>query len=427
VTENFLHYLWENLLFNKSDLLTDDGKFIEVIHPGTYNTNSGPDFFNAQLKIDGTSWAGNVEIHIHSSDWYKHNHQRDPVYDSVVLHVVYLNDVPTKRIDGSLIPTTELKGHFPEQLWDNFISLVSQNKWISCIDTISSVKTDEWSQLFLDKAEERMRLRTQQILISLNGLKGDWEECFYQYLAKNFGFQLNAMPFEMVARSLPLKIIQKEITVEENINALLFGQAGMLKRDFIDGYPQELRSRYEFLQHKYSLKPLDYSYWKFLRMRPVNFPTIRIAQFSAFIAKHKNLFGMARDMNSKKEMYTHFECDLNPYWDDHFLFDKPSKTRKKIIGRTSIDNLLINTHIPFQFAWGMYAGDHQFKDNAIKMLASIAPEMNRIIEKWDDLGVSVENAVHSQALIQLKQYHCDEKKCLTCSIGSKLINSPQYQ
>ena len=423
MTETFLHYIWKNRLFNFNQLKTVDGQDVVILHPGTYNTNAGPDFFNAQLRIDDTLWAGNVEIHILASDWIKHAHQKDASYDSCILHVVLENDAITRRMDGSIIPAIELKGKYPNYLWNNFIELISENEWISCSHRLNEINHDVWQDIFEAKSEERLVLKAHHILISLEGLKNDWEECFYQYLCKNFGFQLNGMPFEMLARSLPLKIVRKEQGSPVNLEALFYGQAGMIEKEFQDSYPADLKKRFEFLKSKYSLKPIHLSTWKFLRMRPVNFPTIRLAQMICLLQNTSNLFAIARDLDNVKDFYELLSFPLHKYWNSHYLFDKESVCKDKTIGQTSIDNLIINTVVPFLYSWGIFTATDSYKVKAREILFQLSPEKNRIIEKWSACGVHAENAGHSQALIQLKQYHCSEKKCLTCNVGMKLINT----
>lgn len=422
MTESFLHFLWENKLFTTDDLITDDGLRVEIIHSGIYNTNAGPDFFNAKLKIDTTFWAGNVEIHLNSSEWTKHKHHRDLAYDSVILHVVYKNDIVTKRCDGSHIPTIELSGRFSSELWNNFLELVSQPNWIACSSYLSKVDHALWDNVFEEKCDERLRLKTQNILVALNGLKGNWEECIYQQLAKNFGFNVNAIPFEMMARSLPLNLIHKERNVSENVVSLLYGQAGMLTANFSDPYPIDLQTRYSYLKNKYSLHSIQVETWKFMRMRPVNFPTIRIAQFASILIKSPNLFALARDVHSKNEFVSLLMGSINEYWDDHYLFDKSSTNIPKKIGLSSVHNIIINTFVPFQFAWSIYTGNLDYRKSAIQLLKDIPAEKNEITEKWKGLQIGIHNSHQSQALIQLKQYHCSEKKCLTCAIGKNLIS-----
>lgn len=423
VTESFLHFLWENKLFSTDELFTDDGLCVEIVHPGIYNTNAGPDFFNAKLKIDTTFWAGNVEIHLNSSEWIKHKHHLDLAYDSVILHVVYKNDTSTKRTDGSHIPTIEIKGRFSLDLWSNFLDLMSQSNWIACSSYLPTIDKALWEKVIEEKCDERLRLKTQNILVALNGLKGNWEECFYQQLAKNFGFNVNAIPFEMLARSLPLKLIHKERDVIENVVSLLFGQAGMLTPTFSDEYPIDLKERYLHLKNKYSLRSIQAETWKYMRMRPVNFPTIRIAQFASTLLASNNLFAIARDIKSKNELISLLQTgSVNEYWNNHYLFDKPSTKISKNIGLLSIHNLIINTFVPFQFAWSIYTNNPDYKKSAIQLLKDIPAEKNAIMEKWNKYNIKSHNSFQSQALLQLKQFHCSEKKCLTCAIGKNLIS-----
>ncbi len=405
-----------------NDLVTDDEISVEVIRPGEHNTNAGPDFFNAQLRMNGTLWAGNVEIHIHSSDWHRHNHHNDVTYDSCILHIVYENDCATLRTDGSLIPTIELKSKYPTYLWDNYLQLIGTRGWIPCQPRIHEID-DITKKITIDKMiYERLEHRTKQIFISLKGVKDDWEECFYQHLAKNFGFQLNAMPFEMVARSLPLKFISKERGRLINIEALLFGQSGMLDGNFRDDYPNLLQQNYRHLANKYSLKNIPHSAWKYMRLRPVNFPSIRISQLSSLLYKNTSIFSQVKTISNLKDILSFFEIQSSEYWNTHFHFDKESNFQIKKLGKSSIYNLLINTCIPFLYAWGKFIGDNNQVDKAVSLLTKIPAEENHRITKWKELGLKVNSATDSQALIQLKMQHCSEKKCLTCCIGNKLIN-----
>lgn len=423
VTEAFLHHIWKHRLFNHNNLLTDEGEPVEIVNPGYHNTGAGPDFFNAQLIIGGTHWAGNVEIHIQSSDWNRHNHHLDEAYDTCVLHVVLDNDGVTRRMNGTQIPTVQLRGRYPDYLWNNFIQLIGRQDWIACQQQLKDVDEELWSTTIQRMLMERLHHRSQYILISLEGLKNDWEECFYQYLAHNFGFQVNSMPFEMLARSLPLKILRREGANPHAIESLLYGQAGLLEKDFNDSYPTELQMHYRHFQKKYSLTPIAASAWKFMRMRPVNFPTIRIAQFAEMIRSHPSLFSIARDSEDLENILPLLSVQANGYWSDHYLFDKLSTRSEKNMGIHSIENILINTIVPFIYAWGIFTGSESAREKALEFLFQIPAEDNSIIRKWSEMGVNIGNAGTSQALIQLKQLHCAEKKCLSCTIGSRIINT----
>ncbi len=422
MTEAFLHYIWQYRLFDSNNLRTDEGSIIEIVRPGQYNTGAGPDFFNAQLRIDGTLWAGNVEIHIHASDWHRHNHQKDPSYDSCILHVVNENDANTLRMNGTRIPSIELKNKYPAYLWDNYLRLIGSKGWVSCQPRIKETDASTWKITKEKMIIERLEQRTQHIFISLAGNKEDWEECFYQYLAKNFGFQLNAMPFEMLARSLPLKYIKKERDHLCDIEALLFGQAGMLNGKFNEEYPQKLKEIYSHLSKKYSLKNIPFSSWKLLRLRPVNFPALRLAQFAALLNDRPTLFSDLAEANSLKKITTSLEVEASEYWNTHYHFNKVSSFKNKKLGIFSINNIIINTCIPFIYAWGKYIGNIELTERAISFLHQLPVEENHLIKRWEEVGVEAHSAFDSQALIQLKIVHCSEKKCLTCNIGNSLIN-----
>jgi hypothetical protein len=427
VSEAFLHYLWKYKLFDFRDLVADDGSKIEIIKAGLYNTSSGPDFFNARIKINGTLWAGNVEIHILSSDWLKHNHQADPAYDSCILHVVYKNDVPTKRMNGSTIPTIELCGKFAGHLWENYLSLISKHGWVACEDRIAEISKERWENTISLMIEERLTSRADQILIALKGNKGDWQETFYQYLSKNFGFQINGMPFEMLARSLPLKILLKERKDLSDIEALLFGQAGMLDKDFEDNYPRKLREKYDGFKLKYKLKPIPFTAWKFMRLRPVNFPSVRIAQLARLIYNSPCLFDEILRAENLKEILAKFDLKASGYWDTHYRFDMASAANIKKLGKNSVHNIIINTCAPLIYAWGKSSDQIELISRSVSLLRDIPAEENHLISRWKETGVKVNNAVESQALLQLKMAHCSEKKCLTCNIGSRLINTQIQQ
>lgn len=421
MTESFLHYIWQHRLFDTQKLVSDDGSNIEILKSGIYNTGAGPDFFNAQLRLDGIVWAGNVEIHINSSDWQKHNHQCDPAYDSCILHVVNKCDTTTFRMNGSVIPTLEIGTRFPPHLWNNYLKLIGTQDWIACQPRLGEVDKNLWKQTIDLMIAERMERRCSQIYIALQGNKGDWQETFYQHLARNFGFQINAVPFEMLARSLPGSIVFKEHMKLFSIESLLFGQAGMLENNFSDTYAGQLQSEYYFLSRKYKLTGIPFSAWKFLRLRPVNFPTIRIAQFAALLHKSPVLFNEVIQSKFFNSIFELFNVTASEYWDSHYQFDHPSVHKIKRLGGLSVNNILINTCIPFIYAWGKYTGDVATMNHAMDLLAQLPAEDNNLIARWRQSGVIVENAVDTQALLQLKILHCSEKKCLTCLIGNKLI------
>ncbi|MCD4771973.1 MAG: DUF2851 family protein [Bacteroidales bacterium] len=421
--EEFLYYIWKYRLFNKN-IYTSDGESLQIIKSGERNHDSGPDFFNAKIKIGKTIWAGNVEIHINSSDWYKHNHQEDKAYDNIILHVVYQNELSIFRKSGEKIPTIELKNTFDIKLLDRYYDFMSSKTWIPCEKLISF--TDKfivfsWLESLLI---ERLEKRSLQIISSLMNNKNNWEQTFYEHLAMNFGFKLNSEAFVMLARSLPIKYLLKHKDNNFQVEAMLFGQAGFLKGQFIETYPFELKKEYEFLQKKYSLKPIDTHIWKFLRLRPSNFPTIRISQFASLICKSSSLFSKILENKNIVDTSNIFEISTSRYWDNHYTFKKLSaKKTQKIIGNNTRDLLIINTIVPFLFTYGKIKKNEKYIEKALKFLEETKGEINSITKKWKTLSLNTSTAYHTQALLELKNNYCDQKICLDCRIGDFLLKN----
>jgi len=421
--EDFLHHLWKFKLFNRHNLKTTEGETVEVINTGQHNTDAGPDFFNAKVKVGNTLWAGNVEIHLKSSDWKKHSHHLDGAYKNVILHVVHEYDEAVTTTDGNRIYTLELKEKFNPKLYQNYLQLIESREWIPCekqIKNVEKLAIDAWLERLLI---ERLERKTENILQSLRVNNNNWEESFYQQLAKNFGFQLNALPFEMLAKSLPLSHLGKHKNNLNQIEALLFGQAGLLEKKYKDEYPNELKKEYDFLKKKFSLKPMDGSQWKFLRLRPSNFPTIRIAQFAQLIHKSSHLFSKILETESLDKLKSFFEISTSDYWITHYVFDKSSARREKNLGESAMLIILINTVVPFLFAYGKQRQSEAHEERAMAFLEKLSPEKNTIISHWEELGIKAKNAARTQALLQLKNEYCSEKKCLNCTIGNKIIGS----
>jgi hypothetical protein len=422
-TEDFLHYVWKFRLFHRADLQTTTGETIEVHSAGLHNTDSGPDFHNARLKIGDTTWAGNVELHLSSSDWQKHNHTTDSAYDNVVLHVVYRDDVPLVLADGRRVPTLELKDRIPADLYNRYHHLVFGNQTIiPCENSIKTVDDFTLRTWFTRILIERLEKRAEAVNAALQTNRGDWEETFYQSLAANFGFKINAMPFELMAKSLPQNILAKHKNNPLQIEALIFGQAGFLNEDFEDAYPQALKTEYDFLRKKYSLTPIETHLWKFMRMRPQNFPTIRLAQFAALIVNSNHLLSKVldtRDIAGLRNLFA--DIKVNPYWEDHYRFDKPSKPASKNLGAASIDILLLNTLVLFLFSYGKHHQLQHFMDRSLKLLENLPGEQNNIVADFDNLGIKANSAFETQALLELKNYYCNYKKCLQCSVGNQIL------
>ncbi len=421
--EEFLQYVWENRLFYSNNLKTTIGEFVEIVKQGKRNTDSGPDFFNAKIKINDTIWAGNIEIHKKSSDWQKHKHQTNKAYDNVILHIVEIDDTPVKRSNGELIPTLLLK--YPKQLQINYQNLLNAKTWIACQNQFHKVDPVILQLGFNRLMIERLENKTDEILDRLAQNGNDWNETFYQFLAKMFGFKVNAVPFELLAKSLSLKILAKHKNSLPQLEALLFGNSGLLNKQLLShDYYLNLRNEYSFLFKKYKLKGIESHIWKFMRLRPGNFPTIRISQFAALIYRSHGLFSKVIEIEKLDELKELFKVQSSEYWNVHYNFNKESKRNStKELGETSINTLIINVVIPFLFVFGEKQNKHHLKNRALEFLEQLPAENNSIIKNWNKLGLKTRSAFETQSLLQLKNIYCESKKCLHCQIGVKIVNN----
>lgn len=420
--EDFLHHVWKYQLFDFQDLVSVQGHSIQLKTPGWHNYDAGPDFLNARVEIDGLQWSGNVEIHLRTNDWYKHKHHHDAAYQNVILHVVFEHTEMEPDDPLLNIPILCLKDRINENLYHQYLSFLNANHQIPChsmIQKIDRIHLEMWLERLMI---EKLEMKTQTIVHRLEQNQNDWEATFYEFLAQNFGFKINGAAFELLAKSLPYKILLKHRDSLFQTEALLFGQAGMLDEDFEDEYPQKLQKEYHFLQKKYQLTPIQSHVWNFLRLRPSNFPSIRIAQL-AWLICHKNaLFSCSIDAETIDELRDLFSANTSPYWDNHYLFDKASRFAKKQIGNTSIDLLIINTVIPFQFLYSKIHDDKDLMNKTFLLTDSIKGEVNAITNAFKDIGIVSTTAFRSQALIYLKKNYCEQKRCLQCAIGAKLLN-----
>ena len=423
VPEEFLHFVWENRLFFADDLQTVDGEPLEIINTGRKNSNAGPDFFNAKVKIGNTIWAGNIEIHKKASDWEKHHHTDDKAYENVILHVVEGADRKITRENGSEIATLEMA--WPEQYTRNYQKLLDAQTWIACQEQFHRVDPVVLQLGFNRLMIERLEEKTGEITERLAQNRQNWNETFYQMLARMFGFKVNAIPFEMLAKAIPMNILAKHKNSRFQLEALLFGASGLLNEElFGDDYFLKLREEFGFLLKKYDLKPVEAHLWKFMRLRPGNFPTIRIAQLAALIHRSQGLFSKILETEKTEELKNLFNVKASEYWDAHYRFNKPSPRKySKELGENSINTLIINVVVPFLFVYGEKQNRHHLKNRALEFLEELPSENNSILEKWENIGVSARSAFESQALLQLKNKHCSLKKCLTCPIGNKLVKS----
>jgi len=425
MSEDFLHYIWRFQLFNQMALKLSNGEELAILKPGLWNKDAGPDFFNALIKIGRTKWAGNIEIHINASDWNKHGHQNDEAYDKVILHVVWKNDQVLKRSDGSDIPTLVLSGKIKKTLLERFDDLLGESSSIPCHAFLEEIET-QTLRMQLDRMMlERLEIKSKRIQQLLKFHQGDWESTLYQLLGKYFGFKVNAVPFELLTTSLPLKVIRKHRSSIMDLEALLFGQAGMLDEASKSNYALELKKIHDYLKLKYELQSMKSS-WKYSRLRPTNFPSIRIAQFAQLWFKHENLFQKLVNANNVEELLELFQLQVSNYWEFHYRFEVIAQRKgKKRIGKNSIYSLIINVVVPIVFTYGEHSLNSKLKEKAMAWLENLPAEQNKILREWNKYNLNAENAADSQGFIQLKTAHCENKNCLNCAIGNSILKLSQ--
>lgn len=422
MTEDFLHFVWKYKALNLSELKTLEGDPVQIIKTGEHNQDAGPDFFNARIKIGNTIWAGNIELHLKSSDWRKHLHNNNGNYNNLILHLVYEKDEDIAHT-GKPVATAELKNLIDKNLLNKYNQLLYAKQWIPCanqFNTVPSFVLNNWLERLLIERLER-KAKTISSLLELN--KNNLEETFYIHLARNFGMKVNAVPFELLAKSLPNSFLGKHKSSLFQVEALLFGQSGLLEKQFKDDYPIQLKKEYLFLQKKFSLQPIEGHLWKFLRLRPVNFPTVRIAQLASLIHNSSGLFSKIMEAQKVEELRKLLSAETSGYWNTHFVFDKESTAQKKNLGTVAIDNIIINSIVPFLFVYAEYKGAEEYKDRAVALLEQLKSEQNNIIEKFTELGIKSLHASNSQSLLELKNEYCSFKKCLNCGIGISLLKN----
>lgn len=420
--EDFLHYVWKHKKFDISNLKTVNGELITLVTVGRHNLNSGPDFFNTQLKIDEQLWAGNVEIHLKASDWFVHNHEIDKAYDNVILHVVWEHDTDIYRNDNTIMPTLELKNYVSNMALDNYRKLFSKpQKWINCEYDFKYVD-DFVIQNWLERLYfERLELKSIDDEKSLNEETNNWEAVLFKMLCKNFGLKVNGDAFFSIANSFDFSVLKKSQSKLLSLEALLFGQAQLLDGDTQDAYYLELKNEYLFLKQKFCLNNSRVILLQFFRLRPSNFPTIRLSQLANLYHLHHSLFAKIIEINSLEGFYELFSVKASTYWEIHYSFGKVSKQSKKKITKSFIDLLLINTIIPLKFSYAKYLGK-DIEEEIIQLIQNISSEKNSIVDTFNKIKSVSNSALQSQALIQLKTNYCDKHKCLHCEIGNSLLN-----
>lgn len=427
--ELLLHYCWKHKLMGTTHLFTTDGRTVEIIDTGLHNRNAGPDFFNAKVKIDGTLWVGNVEIHDRSSHWFAHGHDKDKAYDNVVLHVVGDADAIAITSDGKHVP--QMLMSVPKSVADNYHELIKTDSYPPCykiVPELSQLTVHSWMSAL---QTERLEQKTTAIEERVRQCGGSWEDAYFITLARNYGFGINGDAFEQWAKCMPLMAAGKHRDDLFQIEAIFFGQAGLLNSDTMperhrsqalaDDYFIRLRNEYQYLAHKFSLTPMDGTMWRFLRLRPQNFPHIRISQLATLYHERRTNLSMLADCNTMEELRTMLRSQVSEYWETHYTFGSESSRNKKSLSPSSIDLLIINTAITMLFAYGRHLHNETLCDRAFEFLEQLKAENNNIVRMWQECGLTVKTAGDSQALIQLKKEYCDRRNCLRCRIGYEYL------
>ena len=418
--EDFLHYVWQYKKFDFSNLTTAAGELLTITNCGNYLQQTGPDFFNAQIVIGNQKWAGNIEIHIKSSDWYLHHHEKDSNYDNVILHVVWEHDTPVFRKNNSEIPVLELKKYVSKEILENYKALTSPKAWIYCESQIANIDKfvfKNWQERLFIERLERKYIPIEQLLLET---ENDWEAILFCMLAKNFGLNTNGETFLKIAKSIPFSIVRKESYEVTNLESLLFGTANLFPVDVQDNYTKDLKKRFEYIFQKYRLKKVIIEPVQFFKHRPDNFPTIRLAQLAMLYHKQQNLFSKVILAKTLKELHQLFGISISDYWQTHYQFDKESLKKKKQFSKSFVDLLVINTIVPVQFAYAKSQGK-EASDSLLDLLREVAAEKNIIIEKFSNFGIKTKNAFETQSLLQLKNEYCNHSKCLQCAVGIQLL------
>jgi hypothetical protein len=432
MTERLLQFIWQFQYFNKNELTASGGEDVQIIFPGQFNSNQGPDFINAKIKIDTTIWAGSVELHIKTSDWNKHHHQYDPNYNNVILHVVWEDDSSRRSASGGIpgrgtgVPVVELQSRISKILLQRYEELMNASSFIPCEKSIHSIRDIIWKSWKERLLAERLSRKAKTVETCLQQNNYHWEETLWWLLARNFGMKVNADAFEAIARSVSITMLAKQKHQVQQLEALLLGQAGLLKGTFKEDYPKLLQSDYTLHQRRYKLQykfqPISVPVL-FLRMRPGNFPTVRLAQLAMLIHESAHLFAKIKEADSLKDVKSLFDLTASDYWDYHYLLDEPSSFKKKHLGDAMIANIIINTVAPVLFAYGGYHGKQQYRDKAVQWLEETIAEHNTIIKGFGEINIETKNAFDSQALIELKNEYCDKKRCLECAVGNAILST----
>lgn len=423
MTETFLYYVWQNRLFDFLNIQTANHEPVEILFPGYLNKDAGPDFKQAVVKIADMKWAGDVEIHIRSSDWYRHKHQEDEKYKSVVLHVVYENDMDVERTQGEYYPTLELKDYIPPKMLAQFQNLVDSLDVLPCASYLQQVDGLIIQSQMSSTVMERMLRKQEDVMRVLSQSQYDWNETLYRRLAVSFGFKTNATAFELLSKSLPLKILSKHSDSALQINALIFGQAGMLDVPHLDVYYDSLKYEYDYLRYKYQLVPIGVHHWNLLRLRPSNFPCVRLAQLASLLHRFSSdLLSAFVNHSSVDSLSNILSVKADDYWKNHYHFGKETMlTHSVSLGSTAVNLLLINTVIPVLFAFHRFSGNEHNMEKTVQMLDKLSFEDNIYTRIYKGTPFPRKTAFDSQALIELWEHYCKEKRCLECAVGESIV------
>jgi len=421
ISEKLLHYIWKNQWFHKENLKTVHKQTVSIINQGFLHQDAGPDFKQAIIKIDDVTWAGNIEIHIRSSDWYRHEHQNNKKYDSVILHVVYEHDQEVFISQNILLPTLELQPLLSSQLLLRYNQLMHSPLPLPCEAYIENIPSLTMQSFFDRLVLDRLTRRQMQIFEILHTFSEDWEQTLFYNLCQSFGFKTNAPAFEILGKALPYKILMKHVNSHLQVSALIFGQAGMLDEELEDPYYQSLQNEYLYLKAKYKLIPIDVKCWNLLRLRPHNFPCIRLAQLGEVIFNHPDLFEKVTTYQNLAYFQNILVNKPHDYWKTHYYFGKASREREKIMGERSFQLLLINTLIPFLYSYGVFRGNVKLQEYAMQLLELLPCEENHITKKYQQIGFRTQHAGESQALLELHHEYCGKKKCIDCVLGQQVM------
>ena len=419
--EEFLHYLWRTRRFERDALRLTDGTALDVLQFGNYNIGDGPDFSEGRVRIGDTVWAGHIEMHINSSDWHKHRHQFDPAYDNVVLHVVWRDDEPVLNARGTALPTLVLKDLVDAGLLSRYDELAADESAIPCqahLDSVPELVLNGWIERM---TLQRLERKTDELHRLLRAKGGDWDGAYFHQVGRCLGLPMNAGAMDMLLERLPLSLLGRYRTDRVALEALLLGVGGFLEGEYLDEYPRQLQREYRHLANKHQLSIVPRSAWSFRGLRPASFPTMRLVQLAALVHAQPRAFDGVLENDTPKALLALFEQEPHPYWRTHYLPDRPSGARRKVIGKTAAQAVLINAVVPFVFLYGRLQGRAELEERALALLDRLPAERNGVMKQWRRVGLQAENAAESQGLLTLRKAYCVPRRCLECAIGHCLL------